>query len=715
MKKLLIALLALVLAIGLFLPAATPAAADSLRPLVGMWRFNGNAGDASGYSNNGTLKNFGPTPPPYWVAGKFSQALNFDGVNDYVQVPDNPSLDITNNLTIEAWVKLDSFSSTRSYIVSKDSGSPGGRSYALFVEGGFGTPGRVGLRVFKAGGSSTHLGNTILNPGDWYHVAATYQYIADGSSVMNIFVNGVRDSDPMTTAVGPIYSGTSPLYVGASPLAAPVGFFDGLIDEVRIWSTPHPIYTVSVTPGSDANPVGTSHTITATVRANYATDTSYRFSVPGVPVNFLFSDNSTNQANTTITTDSTGQATLGYVDASPHGGMDQIAVWVDQDSSGGDFDLNLDAWAIARKSWVENFATGGGNIKDGNKVIWTFSGTVGVLPGGGIVGSYEIVNHVTGISYYSDNFSSLNFSGNNATSPSATHNVASFVGLFIDDAGQQVRLSVNLRDLGEPGAGVDTIRVIDIGLSPQPPAWPPPPPTGNYWIGNPTTGAGTPISGGNFQVHDAASVVPPLPPLNAFQKGVSFNDWRPFNSQSTGLYTSPGTDVSLSDLASTGANWIFVTVIVGQDNITSTEIFRNSPATATDAELKYVIDLAHSKGVRVAMRTGVRLSNDPTHWWGEIGTTFTTETQWENWFTSYRAMVNHYATFAQNSGVDMLVVGDELRGTSSREQDWRQVVQEVRQRYSGPITYASVPSNGETQLITWWDALDYIGLDFYLR
>src|SRR3989338_9026057 len=72
--------------------------------LVGYWSMNENtgtiAGDASGNNNRGILTN-GPT----WVDGKRGKALNFDGSNDYVGVPDN-NLDGMATLSYGAWFKV---------------------------------------------------------------------------------------------------------------------------------------------------------------------------------------------------------------------------------------------------------------------------------------------------------------------------------------------------------------------------------------------------------------------------------------------------------------------------------------------------------------------------------------------------------------------------------------------------------------------------------
>src|SRR5437764_15361124 len=67
--------------------------------MVSWWSADGNANGIQG-SNNGTLQNgatFGP--------GKVGQAFSFDGVNDYVRVPDNPNLyPAAGPLTVDAWI-----------------------------------------------------------------------------------------------------------------------------------------------------------------------------------------------------------------------------------------------------------------------------------------------------------------------------------------------------------------------------------------------------------------------------------------------------------------------------------------------------------------------------------------------------------------------------------------------------------------------------------
>ena len=214
-------------------------------------------------------------------------------------------------------------------------------------------------------------------------------------------------------------------------------------------------------------------------------------------------------------------------------------------------------------------------------------------------------------------------------------------------------------------------------------------------------------------------------------KGFNFADWNVFckpRPPNVGpLYNPLYADQRLKELAATGTNWIALTVNIFQDTIASTEVRRDQYGTPTDAALRHMIDLAHSLGMRVSLYPGILLSQDPTHYWTQIGTAFTTEEQWQTWFTSYRQIIVQYATLAQDAGVDMFFIGQELSSTTHKEDDWRRIAQEVRQVYKGPIIYEALNSHGagwaetpfgsppfgEEQRITWWDALDYIGVMAY--
>jgi hypothetical protein len=72
--------------------------------LVGYWPFNGNAIDASGNGNNGTIYGAALCADRF---GNANSAYSFNGVDNYIRVEDSPSLNINGHVSISmsAWVK----------------------------------------------------------------------------------------------------------------------------------------------------------------------------------------------------------------------------------------------------------------------------------------------------------------------------------------------------------------------------------------------------------------------------------------------------------------------------------------------------------------------------------------------------------------------------------------------------------------------------------
>jgi len=195
-----------------------------------------------------------------------------------------------------------------------------------------------------------------------------------------------------------------------------------------------------------------------------------------------------------------------------------------------------------------------------------------------------------------------------------------------------------------------------------------------------------------------------------FQEGISFAAWW------SGQYSDPGADLSLELLASTGADWVALIVTGYQETYTSTTVDYSSVRTPSDDDLIHVINRAHELGLQVMLKPHLDLSDEVAsgHWRGDIGSGFTTEAEWSAWFASYQGFIEHYATLAQAYGADQFCIGTELLGTTHRSDDWREIIGGVRALYDGPIVYASLHGGEETS-ITWWDAVDYIGVDAYYR
>ena len=179
--------------------------------LVSWFMGEGNANDVRS-RNNGALIGGATANTP----GRVGQAFSLNGSN-YVEVPDANSLDIANQITIDAWIRPTSIANSR--IVNKISaGGTNGYSFGI-------NNGRLQMIV----GSTTVNGNIILLPNEWSHVTGVY----DGSTV-HLYVNGTRDVS--AAATGLIPTNNLPLRIGSDSTGT-ANNFQGLIDEVEIFNT----------------------------------------------------------------------------------------------------------------------------------------------------------------------------------------------------------------------------------------------------------------------------------------------------------------------------------------------------------------------------------------------------------------------------------------------------------------------------------------------
>jgi serralysin len=115
---------------------------------------------------------------------------------------------------------------------------------------------------------------------------------------------------------------------------------------------------------------------------------------------------------------------------------------------------------------------------------------------------------------------------------------------------------------------------------------------------------------------------------------------------------------------------------------------------------------ARSLGLKVTLKPQVDLITGA--WRGTIA-----PTDPNAWFTSYEAMIDHYADLAKQGGATMLVIGTEFKTMSGAAYTarWQQIIAGIRQRFSGRLTYAA--NWNEYQQVRFWGDLDFIGVDAY--
>ncbi len=221
--------------------------------LVSRWGFNDGSGTSAVNSIAGapaaTLVN-----NPAWVSG-FNQGnplgstLDFNGTTDYVTFGAAPVLNTT-SFTLEAWIKIEGTGVTTVTSGGAD-GLIGTESVIPIVAKGRGegeSPANINMNYIlgikadnvlvadfeeSAGPNHKAIGTNAIPANVWTHVAATY-----GAGTWNLYINGVLDKTETEAGAVPVGTSIQHASVGTAMNSTGVaaGFFNGKIDEVRIWN-----------------------------------------------------------------------------------------------------------------------------------------------------------------------------------------------------------------------------------------------------------------------------------------------------------------------------------------------------------------------------------------------------------------------------------------------------------------------------------------------
>ncbi len=193
--------------------------------LVGYWSFNEGsgtvAGDSSGKRNTGTTTN-----TPTWTYGKVSNALQFAGAGDYVDVANTPALSPAHVGTVSVWIKDSVTQFTTQVAVSKFDCGADVNGFNL----GKDNIGRIFFTI--AGGVDNMTVTSDLAPVytdlQWHHVVGVW----DGSLVY-LYVDGVSVSVPASQVSDPV---TNLFDVTIGSCAGADFEYDGTVDEVRVYN-----------------------------------------------------------------------------------------------------------------------------------------------------------------------------------------------------------------------------------------------------------------------------------------------------------------------------------------------------------------------------------------------------------------------------------------------------------------------------------------------
>lgn len=207
---------------------------------IGFWNFDEKTGvtakDISGNGHDATLNgNFNNDNNSGWTAGKYGSAVHYDASNDVTQVSSSAySLIGSGNFTVEAWVRLDTLSSSQNVrILTYQQDASNGYHLAVISSASGVCASRFVFQVddattYHSSGCSTT--NAIAAVNTWYHLVGVYNGTTDTAT---LYVNSKPQIDGGSTVS--LGLGEPTILTWASQSTAGTNLLDGVIDETKIY------------------------------------------------------------------------------------------------------------------------------------------------------------------------------------------------------------------------------------------------------------------------------------------------------------------------------------------------------------------------------------------------------------------------------------------------------------------------------------------------
>ncbi len=167
-------------------------------------------------------------------------------------------------------------------------------------------------------------------------------------------------------------------------------------------------------------------------------------------------------------------------------------------------------------------------------------------------------------------------------------------------------------------------------------------------------------------------------------------------------------------LLNTGYNSVQINTFCYMKDKSIPAVYYGFDPTMKNKTIKKEIKKLHKKGFTVMLKPHLWIGGNefnPDNWRNKID--YSNPGELASWFYNYGSYIKSEAKLAEESNVEIFVIGTELVKLTKYEKEWKKLISEIREIYSGKITYAAEGSNAFN--INFWNELDFIGIDSYFQ
>ncbi|MFH1585492.1 MAG: LamG domain-containing protein, partial [archaeon] len=184
------------------------AGATMYYPIIGDW------GSSNTPNKRLWFDNFVIRKPKTYTTGKYGQGMEFDGIGDYISIPQT----FYNSETFSLWVKT----TKTGPLMTWSQGDLAGY-YDRTITINSAATANVSWYIWN---KATIYSDKNVNDGNWHHIATT-----GNATSMNIYIDGVLSSSRVADSRSDATLDTHITIGGGA-----AGYFNGTIDEVRVWN-----------------------------------------------------------------------------------------------------------------------------------------------------------------------------------------------------------------------------------------------------------------------------------------------------------------------------------------------------------------------------------------------------------------------------------------------------------------------------------------------